>query len=163
MAKTGDFVGMEVQGLEELKAKLAKLPGASQDFVTDEVNKYMLDVMRQYPPEKYVSRKDAYGETFFTAKQRRYFFWALDQGIIGVPYRRTQAVRRGWQQVGKGRRSFLANAVPYAAHLFNDDQSRHAAKIGWKTITQTIKERMSRIIVVADGAIKKAIKKVGLS
>jgi len=81
MAK-GDFVGIEVQGLEELRAQLKKLPPAVQDLVTEDVNKYMLDVLRTYPPQKAISRKRAYGVPFFTDKQRRYFFWALGEGAV---------------------------------------------------------------------------------
>jgi hypothetical protein len=157
------FVGIEVQGLKELEAQLKKLPPAVQDLVTDDANKYMLNVLRTYPAQKSISREQAYGVPFFTDKQRRYFFWALGEGIISVPYRRTQELRRGWKQVGTGRKSFLANEVPYSPYMVDDkDQSRMAALGGWKNLSAILKERTAAIIRVADAAAKKAIRKLGL-
>jgi len=34
--------------------------------------------------------------TFKTAKQRRYFFWAVQHGVITVPYRRTGKLGQSW-------------------------------------------------------------------
>ena len=34
--------------------------------------------------------------TFKTARQRRYFFWALKQGLIQVPYQRTGKLGQSW-------------------------------------------------------------------
>ena len=159
----GDFVGLEVQGIEELVEALKKLPPEVQDFVTEDINKYMLNVLRAYPPPKYVTRKHAYGRSFFTKKQRRWFFWALANNKIQVPYRRTQETSRSWKQVGEGRRSFLANEAPGAPFLYNEPgQSRHEKLVGWKTIPTIIKERTARIIKVAEAATQKAIRKLDL-
>ena len=159
----GDFIAIDVQGIDELMAKLAQLPDDMKDAISDDVLKYMKDVLQAYPPPKRISRKSAYGQTFFTEKQRRYFFWALNKGIINVPYGRTQDYRKAWEQVGTGYGSILANETPYAVYLQDDQQqSRLSAKIGWKKLGVVIKEHMKGILQIADGAVKKAIRKRGL-
>jgi hypothetical protein len=160
---SGDFVGIEVQGLEELQALLAKLPVEVQDIVTDDVSAYMLNVLKTYPPQRHITRKQAYGRTFESDKQRRFFFAALKDGRIKVQYHRTQHFRNSWQQVGKGRRSFLANEMPYGSFLVNDDGQSNMAKLGgWKTLTAVMKQRFNQILRVANAAAVKAIRKLKL-
>lgn len=158
-----DFIGIDVIGETELIAKLDKLPEAARDSVVNDVVKYLLDVLRTYPPRKSVTRKEAYGRSFFTDKQRRYFFWALANGNIKVPYNRTQTLRKNWKQVGTGYRSIIVNETEYAGLVMGDQQqSRHAIKIGWESTTRVLKDRWARIQEKAEAGIKNAIKKVGL-
>jgi hypothetical protein len=157
-----DFIAIEVQGLKELIAALEKLPPEAQDAAIDEASKYMLNVLRAYPPQKYVSRQSAYGKTFFSDKQRRFFFAALKDGRIGVPYSRTQSLSKGWKILDKGKDAMLVNESPHADLVMGDNQSRHAAKIGWKKHTQQLQERKARIIEVANAAVKKVLRRLKL-
>lgn len=159
-----DFVGVEVQGLKDLQDKLSKLPVAVQDAVVDEVTKYYLNVFQSaQPPPNYVTRKAAYGVTFFTPRQRRWFFAALRDGTINVPYRRTGGLRKSWRQVGTGARSFIVNDSPGAPFVVGDDtQSRHERLVGWFRTNELMEERIERAMRVADGAAKKAIRRLGL-
>src|SRR3990172_7167849 len=116
-----NFIGIDIQGIDELKAKLDKLPEAAQDEGVTEGLKYLQNIMRKYASYKYVSRKSAYGTTFFTEKQRRYFFAALNRGEISIGNNRTQALARGWKIEGTGRKAFLANEVSYAAYVMGDE------------------------------------------
>lgn len=158
-----DFIAIDIVGLKELQAKLKGLPEAAQDAIVDDVSKYYLNVLREYPPRKYVSRMEAYGQTFFSDKQRRYFFAALADGRIQTPYNRTQALSKGWKQIGRGKESILANEMPYADLVMGEGQSRMSQKIGWKTLPDIIKERWAKAMEIADAAVKKAIKKMRLS
>ncbi len=159
-----DFVGVEVQGIAEIKAKLAKLPKAAQDIVVDDVSKYYLNVFRDsQPPPKYVTRFRAYGVTFFSAKQRRWFFAALRDGRISVPYTRTQGLRKSWRQIDRGARSFIVNDSPGAPFVVGDEtQSRHEKLVGWFRTNELMQSKVAKAVKVADGSMKKAIKKVGL-
>ena len=158
-----ELIGFEVQGLAELQAKLAKLPKEAQDAMIDEVNAYMLNVMRAYAPYKSVTRRQAYGETFFSDKQRRFFFAALNDGRIQVPYRRTQTLSRGWRVLDKGASSMLYNEVSYAKYVQDtEQQARLQTAIGWKGYQELLKERMAKILQVADAGVKKALKKLKL-
>ena len=157
-----EFIAVSIDGLEEIAAKLAKLPDAAGDAGVDESSKYAIEVLRKYPPQRSVSRKAAYGVTFFSAKQRRFFFAALRDGRINVPYRRTQTLRKGWRQVGTGRTSFIANETPWADLVMGAGQSRHAKKIGWKQAGAMLLERIDRLVQKFDVGVAKAIKKLGL-
>lgn len=157
------FIGIDVRGIPELQAKLAKLPDAVQDMAIDEVADYLLNVLKQYPPPNYVTRARAYGQTFQSAKQRKWFFWALDNGFINVPYRRTQGLARGWKKLGKGRDALLANETEAAQFTMGDGtQSRHEKLVGWKTLSVIIGERSAEIRRRAEAGVKKGIKKAGL-
>ena len=159
-----DFVGIEIQGLEEIQRAMIKLAPEAIDEGVDEANKYALNVLRTYPPKKYVSRRQAYGVTFFSDRQRRYFFAALGRGEIQVPYRRTQQLSKGWKVVGQGKSSFIANETPYASLVMGGpgEQSRHPAAIGWKSAENVIKERAAQLVEKFNVGVKRAIKRLRL-
>lgn len=52
----------------------------------------LLQRMRTYPP------KSTGKVQFVSEKQRRFFFWALSEGIITVPYRRTRNLANSWSR-----------------------------------------------------------------
>lgn len=157
-----DFIGIDISGLEPIQKALLDLPDAAQDAAVDAASKYLLDVLKTYPPPNYVTRKSAYGQTFFTTRQRKWFFAALDSGEIGVPYRRTQKLRNAWQQIGSGHQSILANEREGAAWVIGDNQSRHEARVGWKKASKVVEERMARVLEKAGAAVNKVIRKLGL-
>jgi hypothetical protein len=157
-----DFIGLEVKGLEELQAKLAKLPDQARNDIVDDVNKDVLNYMKAYEPYKHVSLKQAYGG-FVSDKQRRFFFAALEDGRITVPYKRTQALSNAWTVIGKGYQSIIANQQPYAGYVMGDNEQANMMRLeGWKPISKRLKEHMAAIIKTADAAVKKAIKKLNL-
>lgn len=157
-----DFIAIDVQGIAQLQRLLHDLPPLVRDDVVDDVSRYLINVLHAYPPYKYVSRRQAYGRTFVSDKQRRWFFASLADGSLQIPYRRTQNLSRGWKQVGRGAQSIIANETPYAALMMGDsEQTRHAALIGWRTLEQTLDERADRITEVAEAAAKKAVRKAG--
>jgi hypothetical protein len=157
-----DFIGLEVKGLEELQAKLKKLPDAARDMIVDDVNKDIVNYMKSYESYKHVSIKQAYGG-FKSDKQRRFFFAALADGRIEVPYKRTQALANAWKVIGKGYQSIIVNEKPYAGFVMGDDEQANMMKIeGWKPISKRLKEHMTAIIKAADAAVKKAIRKLNL-
>ena len=158
-----DFVGIDVTGTEELIAKLNRLPPEAQDQAVEDVNKYLLNVLRAYPSYNYVSFKQAYGG-WFSEKQRKYVMARIAEGTIkpGMP-NRSQRFAQGWKVVGYGRQSIIANETPYGRYLVDDTaQARMPAKIGWKKLKDTVKQRMGRIIEKADAGVKKALRKLGL-
>lgn len=159
------FIATEVIGLTEIQARMKKLIPEAADAGIDEANKYLVEVMREYPTYKYVSRKAAYGQTFVSDKQRRYVMARIREGSItpGKP-NRTQEFRRGWKILGRGKNSMIANEVPYGHWLMdNQDQARQPGMVGWKKIEAVIKDKMPRIIEKFDVGVKKAIKKLGLA
>jgi hypothetical protein len=162
-----DFIGISVDGIQELEAFLAKVPEAAIDAVYDAGNEYMLNVLRTYPPYRYVARKRAYPDApyrpgWFSSKQFRYVMAAIRRGEItpGRP-NRTQNLSKGWRIVGQGRGSFLANEVPYAKYLQSKpDQARQPALAGWKAIEDEASERSGRLLRILDAEVGKALRKI---
>ncbi len=107
--------------------------------------------LKHEPRYKTVSRKRAYGKTFFTDKQRRYFFWAKKQGII-KPGRnnRTHEMSKGWRVVPVKSGARVVNSVPHAkwSHS-NTEQARLNALVGWRRVRDI--EESNRKGMVAEG------------
>jgi hypothetical protein len=158
-----DFIGFAVDGIPELQAILNNLPQDIQDAAVDEINKYLVNVMQSgQPSPNYVTRKAAYGVTFFTEKQRRWFFANLNSGGINVPYRRTQGLRNSWKIEGSGARSFIINDAPGAGYVMGDDtQSRHEKMVGWPTVGKLIDKSMARINKILEAVANKIMRKKG--
>ena len=55
------LIGIDVRGLKELGSLFQKAPDAVQDAINVAVGDYLVNVLRSYPPQQYVSRKAAYG------------------------------------------------------------------------------------------------------
>jgi hypothetical protein len=157
-----DFIGIHVEGdIPKIQNFLRRYPKEAQNAIVDDVNTYLLKVVKEYPSPRSVTRTAAYGAPFFTEKQRRWFFAALARGEISVPYHRTQGLRESWQIIGKGKGSILVNESQGAPYTMGDNtQSRHEKLVGWKTIGTILKERMAKIETVAVGAAKKVLKKL---
>ena len=163
-----ELIGIDpssIADLNRVSKKLVELGRADiADKATDKVAIYLRDVLKAYPVQKRVSRKSAYPETgngFFTIRQQRYFFWALKNGRIRTPYRRTQNYARNWKIVGRGMNLILANESKYAGYLQDDTrQSRMARLIGWKTTSDILKQRQKRISEIIQGEVKRAIDQV---
>jgi hypothetical protein len=156
-------VDIVIDGLEALRSKLDRFPKEAQDAAANQVNKYVLNVMREYASYKYVPFKTAYGG-WFSEKQRRYVMARISEGTLhpGSPSR-TQALRAGWKTMGTGMDSLIVNAVPYASFVIGDDtQSRMHKKIGWWTVGKRLKERAAEIERQAKAGVDNAIKKLKL-
>lgn len=158
-------IKIEILNYKEIEAKLNKLPIEAADMCAGEVQDYLLNVMRtDQPSPNYVSRKAAYGQSFQSEKQRRWFFWALDTGAIEVPYHRTQALSKGWHIVNRGVLGYLVNYRKGASYVVGErNQANQPRVVGWKKASQQIEERLAKINKIIDAAAKKAIKKLGLS
>lgn len=157
-----DFIGIDIQGYKQIADALKRFPDAVQDVAVDDVSKYIIDVLRIYPPRKRITRRQAYGRAFQTDKQRRYFFWALHTGRITVPYNRTQTLRRGWRQEGRGTRSIIVNETPYAEYVMGEEQSRMSDMIGWEKVSVIPYQNRERIDKILYSSAMKTLKKLGL-
>jgi hypothetical protein len=124
--------------------------------IVDAINPVIVEVMQEYDPAHYITRKAAYGKTFFTARQRRYFFAVILPR--GLPYQRTGAMARAWHVEGKGVNSKVTNTT--AAAFFTQDnsgQSRHETLVGWRTTEQRIRFAEQKYVDAAKEAARKAV------
>ena len=152
------LIGIDVRGLKELDSLFQQAPDAVQDAINVAVGDYLVNVLRAYPPQQYVSRKAAYGQTFFSDRQRRWFFAALRSGDLQIPGKRTQTLAQGWKRLD----DLVYNEVEYAKFVMGEDeQSRHEAMVGWLTTDQVVQQRATRIVEIGQAAAKKAIRRLG--
>ena len=150
-----------------LAAAISALPRAVRGVATEAAAVYLIGNdshgLRHYPPSKYVTRARAYGKTFFTDKQRRYFFSALKSGILKVPYLRTRKTANGWYTVGKGAKISIRNDSDGAKFTAGDKtQSRHEALVGWRTISKVAADNERGMIRAAEQAAQREIDRRGL-
>lgn len=167
------LIGFDVKGIPELNKALQLLPPQVRDVVADDVLKYMLKIEQEQPSKKSVSRKEAYpgasfqtstGKTVIGYVSQKQFNFVMSLVAGGkVPYSRTQGLRNSWQIVGKGVESILVSDASGAEFVKGDQTQANQLKlVGWKTIGTDVKERMGRILEIANAAANKAIKKLGL-
>lgn len=159
-----DFIAIDIENDEVIAKELASIAkGELRDAAADELSDYLLRVLRHYPSYRRVTRKQAYGVTFFSPQQRRAFFAKLNSGEISVPYKRTQALSKGWHRLGEGEKTLIANEVPHAKFAYGDPKQANLLRlIGWKTLPEIIRERIAEGMRRADAAVKKRIKRAGL-
>ena len=115
--------------------------------------------LAQYPPRKYLP------QPFKTDKSRRFFFAALKDGRIQVPYRRGQSP--GSEDLGQkwtvkerkgGLQVVVGNNVSYGPLVQGPEQSGYMKAIGWKTTDQIAKEETAAVNKILAAAIEKALK-----
>jgi hypothetical protein len=162
-----DFIGIDITGIDEIKAKLAAMPAAVADDGVEAANIYLRGVLQRYPPQKDVTRASAYPEVggWFSDRQRRWFFANLRAGNISVPYQRTNRLSNAWKLYGQGRTQIIANESPGAQYVqgaWKGEQSRHENKVGWKGVNVVIEERMAQIVKAFEVGASKALKKLRL-
>lgn len=134
----------EIRNLEEVIAKLRGLGRA--DVLFEPMTKaasHLVDRLAKYPPQ--VSRP----QPFKTDKQRRFFFAALRDGRIQVPYRRTGTLGRKWTSdvAADGSQAVVGNNTPYGPLVMGTEkQARYHAQGGWRRVDQVarIEERRVR-------------------
>lgn len=144
---SGFVVSYNQAQFKRLSAKLSP-PEVAQlvHQTTRNVADFMRGKAQEYPPEKRVTRRQAYGVTFFTAKQRRWFWAALNSGELELPYRRTNTLRDSWNISGGNDRVMVTNTADYFKFVHERGrQSRMMTIIGWKTVSYWLQKYKSEI------------------
>jgi len=151
-----------IRGVQELQAFLKKLPRGSLRVGLRAFSEYVLGNerhgLRHTEPYKYVTRKSAYGITFFTEKQRRWF-WA-NGGPDMIGNNRTGESAKAWTLVEKqgGYQISLYNPTRAAYYTRNDKgQARQPAKVGWRKVSAVVAANQAGALRAAGAAVKKWI------
>ena len=159
------LIGFDVRGLDAVQKLLHDLIEPSiADEAAEAAADYVIDVLQQYPPQQSIPRAQAYPEVggWFSERQRRWFFAALNSGELSLPYSRTQALRNSWQKVGNGSNLIVVNETEYAVFVMGDSQgngqSRQQMQGGWDTLPYIIRERQARITEIVEGLVKRRTK-----
>ena len=102
-----------------------------------------------------------YPKMLRTAKQRRYFFWALKQGIISVPYVRTGKLGQSWTwkitETGSGLRGVIGTNMKYVKWVQVESSQAMIHRGNWLTDTRVVERRRAEIGRRFAAAIRKAL------
>lgn len=142
---------VELKGLEKVLKKLEFLPVLAQGV--EAAGLWVKGYMADYP---HVRRGP---QPFKTMKQQKYFFWALEHGVIDVPYRRgmspkSESLADAWTVVMRkgGREAVVGNDTSYGPWVQDEDkpQSYYHKMTGWETtqeVTRTKGEKVKNVIL----------------
>lgn len=157
-------IRFKVRGVDRVQAYLKTVPRGTMRVALDAIARWLIGDSQSglaHPePYKYVSRKSAYGVTFFTEKQRRWFFYALKEGLINPGQNnRTGASENAWtytpQETTGGYKYVITNPTPGAYYTRDDKgQARQPAKVGWRKVSAVVKSNMTGALKAARAAVK---------
>lgn len=120
---------------------------------------YVKGKIAEYPP------RSSRPQPFKTDKSRRFFFAALKDGRIDVPYRRGQSpgsekLGQSWtvRMVDNGMTAEVGTNVSYAKLVQKEGEQSHYHKVtGWKTDEQIVKQERSNVVKAVEREIARGI------
>ena len=161
-------VSFKIRNVERVKKYLENVPKGTVRVALIAISEWLIgdsqSGLRHPEPYKYVSRKSAYGVSFFTPKQRRWFFWALNEGIIKPGQNnRTGESENAWhftpQEKGKTYVYKLQNDTPGGFWTRDDKrQARQLGKVGWWKVSMVVKKNMTGALKAARVAVNAFLK-----
>ena len=167
------LIHIEVQGIDKIQKALERFPRQIARYLgmagQEAAGRVIFPTVgiKRYPPRKSISRREVYGQSFESEKQRRWFFAALKEGRIDVPYRRGQSpgserLCTQWYATVKGFSTEIGNRASYASLVVGEEQSRMMAARGWRRLVDVVSEEMRRITAVYQAWVDKLIRDLGL-
>jgi hypothetical protein len=157
------MISIEVKGIPEVQKMLLSVasPAVRQE-VLKAVGEFAQGQMRKYPDYTYVSRTEAYGKPFQSARQRRWFFAALRSGELKIPYPRTGTLQRGWKLEPRGSEEMaIRNTTPYGRFVQNSPQARMMTLRQWRSLQTMLMQEKAQIQRVMQDAWNRALKRLG--
>lgn len=156
-------VKIGIRGVEQLVAYLKTVPRGVTRAAMRAFSEYILGNqqhgLRHSEPYKYVSRKAAYGQTFKTDKQRRWFFANNMQDKIGN--NRTGKTAAAWtlKESNNGYRMTLENKTAGGYYTRSDKgQARQLGLVGWRKLLLMIAANVTGALRSANAAVNKWLK-----
>ena len=153
-------VKFKVRNVAAVQSFLRTVPRGALKVALEAFTEYVLGNdqhgLRHNDPYKYVTRKSAYGVSFFTEKQRRWFWANGGPDMIGKP--RTGNTSAAWKKVPMaGGYQFNITNNTAGGFFTRDDagQARQPAKVGWRKVSKVLADNMAGGIRAAVAAVKK--------
>jgi len=162
-------IKFRIRNVEAVQSFLRAIPKGAVRVALEAFTEYVIGNeshgLRHADPYKYVTRKAAYGFSFFTDKQRRWFFWALNTGKIDPGSgKRTGESTAAWKAVPRndGYRFTIQNNTAGGYWTRHDTrQARQLGKVGWRKIMIVLADNYKGGIRHAVAAVKKYLNKKG--
>lgn len=163
--KRKQMIKTSVSGVEEFVAFIKTVPRGIKIAAMREIATYIIGNdargLKHEPAYKHVSRKSAYGKTFFTDRQRRWFFAALRSGEINPGVNnRTHSYKNSWRMQEENsdwRRVDVVNDASNAGFVGGINQARLNAKVGWRKAVNIVQTNIDGAIQAAQRAVDKWI------
>jgi hypothetical protein len=112
--------------------------------------------LKHYEPYKYVTRAKAYGQTFKSDKQRRWFWANGGPAMIGNNRTGMTAKNWGYNITKGGYGATITNPTEGAYYTRSDKgQARQPALVGWRKSLAVIKANMAGAIRSAQAAVNR--------
>jgi hypothetical protein len=155
-----------VRNNEEIQKFLKSLPRGSLRVGLRAFSEYVLGNsqrgLKHNEPYKYVTRKRAYGVTFFSAKQRAYVMAKIRSGEIKPgTNQRTGKTAAAWElrETNNGYGMSIVNPRAGAYYTRDDyGQARQPKLVGWRKVTKVITDNMRGAMRSTLAAVNKWIK-----
>jgi hypothetical protein len=157
-------IKFNMRGAAGLNDFLKSLPRGSMRSALEAMAKYFIGNksrgLKHAEAYKYVTRASAYGFSFFTDRQRRWFFAALNSGELKIGNNRTGASGDAWGYTvnASGYQYKLTNNTTAAFYTRSDaGQARQPAKVGWRKVSKVIADNMAGAMQAARAAVRNFI------
>jgi hypothetical protein len=140
---------VEIRGLDEVVRKLEGLddPAVFRPPMI-QATAHIQRKLADYPAAR---RRP---QPFKSDRQRRFFFAALREGRIQVPYRRTGTLGRRWttEVSADGRRGVVGNNTPYAPLVQGPQQAAYHSG-NWQTTAEVARDEERAVVGFFEAAL----------
>jgi hypothetical protein len=159
------MINLKIRGMEELKAKLDSVPYGARGDATESMAKALIGNERtglqHYPSRKTHGTGNPY--EWQSERQRKAYFATNGFGG-GIPYRRTDKLKFGWQvNRWDGTRTSVQNREKYVPYVQGDQMQRGHIADGWRSVQAIIASNMTAMMHAADQAVARLLKRKGLT
>ncbi len=147
---------IRVEGLDKLLKKLGKMGPQVYKPALAEAGAHIKSVMASYPAQM-TGRK----QPPKTLRQRLFLIYAIREGLISVPYRRTGGLGRRWtvEFRDNGLTAVVGNNAPQVRLMHAaGEQSRFHAAGGWKTDKQVVHDEARAVQEILARHVHEALK-----
>ena len=126
-------LSIKAVNLDKVQAFIQNVKWGFKGVGMEAINEYMFnEIGRATPPYSYVTRAEAYGQTFVSDRQRRYVMAVITPGQS----QRTGAIENAWQMSSSGgTRQTIYNTNPASVWVYgNNKQANLNALVGWPKV-----------------------------
>lgn len=152
-------IAAEVKGLDQVFKRLDRL--AAHDVLRTPMEASMISLFNFMAEETPGPPHRPYPKMLRTARQRRYFFWALAQGIIKVPYVRSGKMQQSWtwdvSTSADGVHGKVGTNYKSAPYVQSKQLQARIHQGNWQTDEDAIREKKDEIVQRFRTAVREAL------
>lgn len=161
------MIKISQKGLEEVRAFIKDLPRGVKIAAMRAATEYLIGDashgLKHEPAYKWVTRQAAYGVSFFTDRQRAWFFANLDNLNVGQD-NRTHEIQNAWtakEANSDWNTVKIENSANGVDWVMGKGQARLPAKVGWRKWADVVASNLDGAIQRAQQAVNAWIKSKG--